>query len=232
MSTPKEELQLKSLQYFEQALEESQPGQPKHLESMLGKAKVFEKTKKYDLALEILSEIAIQNAGFFPALLEKTKIHMVNGDWEQALETVQKVLVKDRQNVEALRIYSFYLLTRESDIEYVQEKLDELINAMKFNEGRNADLFWNMSRLFSRYCGRRDVIIERTLRMLDEAVLLQPENADYHSEIAHQKCMLGEYTAAYKIYQQASSYDETNQTPLYGMIYCKIKQDQLDDAGQ
>jgi len=59
LSTPKEELQLKSLQYFEQALEETQPGSIKHLESMLGIAKVYEKTKKYDKALEILSEIAI-----------------------------------------------------------------------------------------------------------------------------------------------------------------------------
>ncbi len=40
-------------------METDQPGQPKHIESMLGKAKVFEKTKKYDLALETLSEIAI-----------------------------------------------------------------------------------------------------------------------------------------------------------------------------
>ena len=45
LSTPKEELQLKSLQYFEQALGEEQPGQAKHLESMLGKAKVYEKSK-------------------------------------------------------------------------------------------------------------------------------------------------------------------------------------------
>jgi hypothetical protein len=68
---------------------------------------------------------------------------------------------------------------------------------MKFNEGRNAELFYNMSKLFARYCGRRDVILTRTLRMLDEAISLQPENADFHSEIAHQKCMLGEYTTAY-----------------------------------
>jgi len=97
--------------------EDQQPGHPKHLESMLGKAKVFEKQKKYDQALEALSEVAIQNQNFFPALLEKTKIHMVNGDWEQALESVNKVLVKDRNNVEALRIYTFYLLTRENDLE-------------------------------------------------------------------------------------------------------------------
>jgi len=44
--------------------------------------------------------------------------------------------------------------------------------------------------------------------------------------------MLGGYNEAYHIYQKASTYDETNQTPLYGMIFCKIKQDQLEDAGQ
>jgi uncharacterized protein HemY len=86
---------------------------------MLGRAKTCEKAKKYDAALETLSEIAIQNQDFFPALLEKTKIHMVNGDWEQALETVQKVLVRDKTNIEGLRIYAFYLLTRENDLEYV-----------------------------------------------------------------------------------------------------------------
>ena len=112
-------------------------------------------------------------------MLEKTKIHMTIGDWEQALETVQKVLVKDKQNVEALRIYCFYLLTRENDLEYLQEKLDELISAMKFNEPRNADLFFNMSRLFARYCGRREEILEKTLKMLDEAILL-------HRKLKHQ----------------------------------------------
>ena len=49
---------------------------------MLGKARLFEKQKQYDQALEALSEIAIQNKDFFPALLEKSKLHMINGDWE------------------------------------------------------------------------------------------------------------------------------------------------------
>lgn len=44
--------------------------------------------------------------------------------------------------------------------------------------------------------------------------------------------MLGLNDEAYKIYQQASAYDQTNQIPLYGMIQCKIHQDQLDDAEQ
>ena len=99
--------------------------------------------------------------------------------------------------MEALRIYSFYLLTRENDLEFVQEKLDELIAAMRYSEPRNAELFYNMSRLFARYCGRKQEIIEKTLQMLDESIQLEPENSAFHTEIGNQKCMLGEYNEAY-----------------------------------
>lgn len=61
--------------------------------------------------------------------------------------------------MEGLRIYTFYLLTRENDIDYVCEKLGELISAMKANEGENSDLFYNMSRMFARYCGRRQAVL-------------------------------------------------------------------------
>jgi hypothetical protein len=61
--------------------------------------------------------------------------------------------------------------------------------------------------------------------MLEEAVSLQPENVEYRSEIAYQKCMMGLFSEAYGLYQQASQFDEANQTPLYGMINCKIQQD-------
>ena len=97
----------------------------------MGRAKFFEKSKKYDISLEILSEVGVLYKGFHPGLIEKAKIHIFNGDWDQALETITKVLVEDRQNVEALRIYIFYLLSRESDLEGVCEKIDELFEAMR-----------------------------------------------------------------------------------------------------
>jgi hypothetical protein len=63
---------------------------------MLGRAKVFEKAKKYDVSLEILSEVSITFKSFNPALIEKSKIHIFNGDWDQALETIQKVMIDER----------------------------------------------------------------------------------------------------------------------------------------
>jgi len=40
------------------------------------------------------------------------------------MENVSAVIFKDRNNVEALRIYCFYLLAREYDQEMLAEKFD------------------------------------------------------------------------------------------------------------
>lgn len=192
---------------------------------MLGRAKVFEKAKKYDVALEILSEVSIIYKNFNPALIEKSKIHIFNGDWEQALETIQKVMLEDRQNVEALRIYIFYLLSRETDMELLLEKMGVLNEAMRIQEAKNAELYYNISRLFARFCGRKEIILQKTLQMLDLAIGLQPENSQFHAEVGYQKQLLGDFSGAYTAYQKAVTFDEANMTPLIGMIYCRVKQD-------
>jgi hypothetical protein len=133
----------------------------------LGRAKYFEKAKKYDIVLEILAEIGVSQKNFNPGLIEKSKIHIFNGDWDQGLETIQKVMIDDRQNVEAIRIYIFYLLSRESDLQAVTEKMDALMEAMRVQEPKNAELYYNLSRLFARFCGRKEEVLRKTMQMLD-----------------------------------------------------------------
>lgn len=41
---------------------------------------------------------------FLPALVEKARVLLVTSDWEQALETAQRVLAQDAQNIEAMRL--------------------------------------------------------------------------------------------------------------------------------
>ena len=131
LSAPKEEYHAKALTLFENVLNEETGGNHRYIEALLGRAKVFEKQKKYDVALEILSEVTVMYKSFNPAFIEKSKIHILNGDWDQALDTIQKVMLEERQNIEALRIYIFYLLSRETDLEQVVEKMGDLLEAMR-----------------------------------------------------------------------------------------------------
>ena len=72
-------------------------------------------------------------------------------------------MVDDKNNVEALRIYIFYLLTRESDVEAVISKMDNLFDAMKISEPKNAELYYNLSRLFARYSGRKEEVLKKCM---------------------------------------------------------------------
>jgi hypothetical protein len=51
---------------------------------------------------------------FLPALVEKARLLLALDDWEQAMETAQRILAQDAQNIEALRLTVLFLLARES----------------------------------------------------------------------------------------------------------------------
>jgi tRNA C32,U32 (ribose-2'-O)-methylase TrmJ len=61
-------------------------------------------------------------------------------------------------------------LSRETDLELVIDKMSELMEAMRIQEPKNAELYYNLSRLFSRFCGRKEIILKKTMQMLDLAV--------------------------------------------------------------
>lgn len=188
---------MKSLQFFEHVIEVLEQEGRKNLEAFLGKAKVLEKAKKYEVGIQVLSEACVMFPNFKPALVEKAKMHIQNHEWDQAMDAVATVTATDKQNIEALRIYVFYLLARENDWETCEEKMNELVECMKRNESKNAELFYNISRLFARYCGRKETVLNRTMQILDFAIMLSPENPAYHNEQGHQKALMGDYQAAY-----------------------------------
>jgi tetratricopeptide (TPR) repeat protein len=82
LSAQKEDLQQKALGYFEAVLNEEEGGNHKHLSALLGQAKVYEKQKKYDECIEIISEITVCFPNFVQAVIEKAKIHIYNGEWD------------------------------------------------------------------------------------------------------------------------------------------------------
>jgi len=72
-------------------------------------------------------------------------------------------------------------------------KIDELIIALRQNESKNADMFYNISRLFARYCGRKASVLKKTQILMDYASTIQPDNATFMSEIGFQRALLGDY---------------------------------------
>ena len=61
---------------------------------MLGRAKFLENQREYTQALEALNNVIVLFSWFLPALTEKANILLMMGDWDQAFETVHRVVAQ------------------------------------------------------------------------------------------------------------------------------------------
>jgi hypothetical protein len=44
------------------------------------------------------------------------------------------------------------------------------MEAMRVMEPKNGELYYNLARLFARFCGRKDIVLKKTMQMLELAV--------------------------------------------------------------
>lgn len=108
----------KALQLFEGALKL----EPEHCSSMMGRAMFYEGRKSFDAALSDLTTMIVKFPAFIPALVGKSRVLMIMQDWDQALVTAHRVLGKEPNDIEALKIVTLHMLTRESQSSSTMQK--------------------------------------------------------------------------------------------------------------
>ncbi len=188
--------------------------------------------KQYLSALDFLNQaVALQS--WSPALLEKAKVLVHLGDWEQAAETLQRVLQQNEGSMEGLRLNVLMHMVQQADDQVTQELLRRMIKSMEIYEGLNADLFYKTARTLSRLAGRKPQIMNLISGICKKAIQLNPSSTSiYIMELAYEKAMLCDYDSAMKSYREAGRTDETNIAALYGTIYSHIMLGELSNAEQ
>jgi len=167
-----------------------------------------------------------------PALLEKTKLFISQGDWDQAADTTQRILQQNERSMDGLRLNVLIHMVQKTDGQATEEQLLLMIKSMERYEGSNATLFFNTAQTLSRLSSRKAEIIKLIIGLCEKAVELKPSTATYLVELAREKAMLYDYDGAMQTYREAGRSDESHVPALYGTIYIHIMLGELDDAEQ
>nr|XP_033800547.1 tetratricopeptide repeat protein 21B [Geotrypetes seraphini] len=223
----KEAYAKKAVKYFDDGIQDG-----KDIFAMLGKAQYFEMRQNYSGALETVNQIIANYPNFIPAFIKKMKLQLALQDWEQTMETAQRLLQKDSHNIEALQMLTLHYLCREGNIHEAATKLGDLINALSQFEPQNAYLFYKMALVFSRMCERNQLILQQTQTLVERAYGLANHNADIATELGYQMILQGKVKDALKWYKAAMTLDETSVPALTGIIRCQLIEGQLQDADQ
>ncbi|XP_037379346.1 tetratricopeptide repeat protein 21B isoform X1 [Talpa occidentalis] len=223
----KEPYPKKALRYFEEGLQDGND-----IFALLGKAQCLEMRQNYSGALETVNQIITNFPNFLPAFVKKMKLQLALQDWDQTVETAQRLLLQDNQNVEALRMLALYYLCREGDLEKASTTLENLGNALDIMEPQNAQLYFTMTIAFSRTCGRSQLILQKIQTLLERAFNLNPQQSEFATELGHQMILQGKVKEALKWFKTAMTLDETSVPALVGFIRCQLIDGQLQDADQ
>ncbi|XP_036900451.1 tetratricopeptide repeat protein 21B [Sturnira hondurensis] len=223
----KEPYTKKALRSFEEVLQNGND-----IFALLGKAQCLEMRQNYVVALETVNQIIVNFPSFPPALVQKMKLQLALQDWDQMTEIAQRLMLQDKQNVEALRLLALHCLCREGDTEKAATMLENLGNALDATEPQNAQLFYKITIAFSRTCGRNQLILQKMQTLVERAFSLNSQQSEYATELGYQMLLQEKIKEASKWYKVAINLEETNIAALIGFIRCQLIEGHLQDADQ
>lgn len=217
----------KAGKYFDEGLKERTD-----VFGLMGKAQFYEYRQNYSGALEMVNQVIVSFPTFLPALSKKMKLLLSLQDWEQTVDAAHRLLQKDKNNPEALRMLALHSLCRDGEVTESLKLLSNLVSCLDVVEPRNPELFYRMSLVFARVCGRNEKVLEQTFRMVEKAFSVASGDADFATEMGYQMVLQGKIKEAMKWYKNAMSLDETSVTALTGKIHCQLIEGHFQDAEQ
>ncbi|XP_041939131.1 tetratricopeptide repeat protein 21B [Alosa sapidissima] len=227
LTSNKEAYAKKSGKYFDEGLKESGS-----ILALMGKVQYYEYRQNYSGALEMVSHIIVSYPGFLPAFVKKMQLFLTLQNWEQTVDEAQRLLQRDKNNLEALRMLALHSLCREGDISESVSLLSNLVNSLDIQEPHNPELCYRMSLAFTRLCGRAEPILQQTHSMVERAFSRASGESDLATEMGYQMVLQGRVKEAMKWYKTAMTLDESSVSALMGIIRCQLLEAHLDDAEQ
>jgi tetratricopeptide repeat protein 21B len=213
--------------YFQSALEHS-PGK-KNIDAVFGKVRYQELQNDYEGAIGLLNQLIVRFPTFTPPLIEKMKNQLALLDWDQAIETANRILAADPHCLEALKVKVLILICREGNYKEASLSLRRFYSEMEKSEPKNAELFLESAQLFSRVCGRNETILAETYRFSEKAAQLDPTSADFMTELGYQCLLQGRIKDALRLYRSATKVDDSSVSALLGLTLCQLSESGAND---
>ncbi|GCC29261.1 hypothetical protein chiPu_0007699 [Chiloscyllium punctatum] len=217
----------KAISYLEEGLCDF-----KDIFGLMGKVCYLQKEQNFLSALDTVNQIIATTPTFMPALILKMKLFLAQNNWDQTLETAQRIMLKDGTNIDALLILCLHALCKEGDQTEAENYVKQLHSALEKKEPQNPKLYQRVAVLVSRMCGRNQTVLDQTYNLVERSLYMAPTDAEIATELGFQLFLQDKLQDAVKQYTAAMKLSETNMPALTGRIQVEILLGHLEDAEQ
>jgi len=168
---------------------------------------------------------------FYPLHIEKCKIFISCGEYENAVDYIKDKLIRlPQKHFDLFKILAVCNLVHEGDFKAAILSIEKMWEMMLKQEIKNPDLYYQTSMLFARICDRKPDILKLCEIIIDKALEFSPKNSNYLNEKAYYRLLSGDMKNAFDIYSTSAQNDVNNKDASYGLIFCKILKQQYKEA--
>lgn len=194
------------------------------MDALLGQVRYHQLNGDFEAAMAVLNRLAVAYPHLNVPLIEKMRTQLANWSWDHAMDTAQRILAIEANNIEALRTRCLILVCRDGNAgaEAVRT-LRLLFEAVGKLEPANGTLNASIGSMFARCCGRQPDVLAVTYAFVERAVQLAAGgHAEYITELGYQSLQLGRVREAAKQFRQASKLDDSSVEALSGLTLCQL----------
>ena len=208
----------RSTNFFETVLKSNS----KHLNALLGSAKFKEFHDDYPGAISILNSLIVRYPKFSFPLVEKMLNQLAMKEWEQVLETANRIQSLDNNSLDAMKAKTFVTLCRDGDYAEGVKYVQQLFRNMVIIEARNVDLLNENIQLFSRISGRDKEILTELFRITEKMAHQNTQSGELMVELGNLCIFMGKIKDAERWYQNTVRIDESSFAALAGLAHCQL----------
>lgn len=214
-----------TVHYFSSVLNNNK----RFIDAAFGEMEFYALNKKTELALSTANKAIVRHPNAIEPLVMKMKIQFSMQDWDQTIETMNRIINTDSLDLNALKMNVLLLLCRDGNYNEAAECMASFYRVLEKAEPKNALLFHDLARLFSRICGRTKTVLSETLKFSEKAVHVDPSNAEFLSELGYQNVLQGKIKEATRYYKTAAKTNESSVDALIGMTLCELADHGVSD---
>ncbi|KAI4489571.1 hypothetical protein M0802_011008 [Mischocyttarus mexicanus] len=194
----------------------------KHLNALIGTARYKQHCGDHTGAITILNSLIVHYPKLSFPLVEKLFNQLAMKDWEQVLETSNRILTIDPNNLDAIKAHCVVSLCKDGEYTESLKHLQLFLRCLILAEAKNIDLLIKNVQLFSYIsCGNENILME-LCKVTDKVLQQNPNCGELMVEYGNLYVLLGKIKEAEHWYRNNVRIEESSFPALIGLAHCQL----------
>nr|CAH7760444.1 unnamed protein product [Callosobruchus chinensis] len=175
-------------------------------------------------ALNSINKAVVRHNNTSLPLLQKLRVHLASFDWEQALETANRINNTDSKNLTVHQTLIMISLCRSSSTEELIIQMKKFFKLVESIELNNVEFLLDSVKLFTRISDRNFEVYSETVKALENCLHANPEKADLVVELGYEMLFQSKMKEALRFFKNATKIEETSFNALLGLSMCEFSE--------